>query len=246
MPHVIILAAGKGTRMQSDVPKVLHEVKGVPILLRLLNNISKICPDPTIIVGHQAFEIRAATGNAYQYVEQHEQLGTGHAVLTARDYLKDVHTDTVFVLPGDHPLIRAETLQEILSLHKEQKAVVTIGTAIVPSFEDMYEHFWNYGRVVRDKEGNVEKIVEFKHTTPEEKNGREVSLSYYCFDTKWLWDNIPNLEKNNAAAEYYLTDTIQMARHQGKTVAAFPIDNLIECMGINTPEQLKLVEETLS
>jgi bifunctional UDP-N-acetylglucosamine pyrophosphorylase / glucosamine-1-phosphate N-acetyltransferase len=246
MAHIIILAGGKGTRMKSELPKVLHPVKGRPIIERQLENIASICPDPTIIVGFKADEVKAATHNSYHYVEQKEQLGTGHAILCAREDLMDRDIDTIIVLPGDHPLVQAQTLEYLLELHNHQQAAVTIGTTVVPHYEGEYTIFNNYGRVIRGHDGTVAKIVEYKDATEEERACREVNLSYYCFNAKWLWENITSLSNNNAAGEYYLTDMVKKAKDQNKVVAAYPIESITECLGINSPEQLRMVEASLA
>lgn len=246
MAHIIILAAGKGTRMKSEVQKVLHEVKGTSIINHMLARIESICTEPTLIVGFKADEVKTATGNKYHYVEQTEQLGTGHAIKCAREDLKDRDLGTVIILPGDHPLVEAKTLQYLLELHADKQATVTLATTIVPHFDGEYSTFAHYGRVIRGEDGTVDRIVEYKDATEEERACREVNLFYYCFDAAWLWDNITKLSNNNAAGEYYLTDMIHMAKEQGRTVAAYPIQGLVECLGINTPEQLKMVEEAIS
>ncbi len=246
MPHVIILAGGKGTRMKSDLPKVLHPVKGVPIITRLLKSVEPICPQPTLIVGHKAQDVIVATGNKYLYAEQKEQLGTGHAIMCAEASLKEKDISTIIVLPGDHPLISTDTIKEIEQLHNNKKAVVTLATFVVPNFEEMYSTFLHYGRIIRNAQNDVEKIVEFKDATEEERNSKEVNLSYYAFDAKWLWKNIHLIKNNNAAHEFYLTDLIKIAKDQREIVTAYPIQNIVECMGINTPEQLKMVEDAIS
>jgi bifunctional UDP-N-acetylglucosamine pyrophosphorylase / glucosamine-1-phosphate N-acetyltransferase len=246
MAHIIILAGGKGTRMKSELPKVLHEIKGTPIILRQLENMSSLCPEPTIIVGFKADEVRQATGNRYHYVEQKEQLGTGHAIMCAKENLKDKDFQTIIVLPGDHPLVKAETFEKLLNLHNQQKAVVTIGTYVVPHYEEQYSMFMNFGRVIRGEDGTVSKIVEFKDATDEERACKEVNLSYYCFDAQWLWNNIDKISNNNKAGEYYLTDLVQIAKDQGLIVAAYPIQDINECLGINSPEQLAMVEAALA
>ncbi|MBX4198118.1 NTP transferase domain-containing protein [Candidatus Parcubacteria bacterium] len=245
MSHIIILAGGKGSRMQSNTHKVLHEVKGVPIISRLLQNISPICSTPTIIIGHKADEVREATHYAYSYVEQKEQRGTGHAVMCAREALKDKPDETIIILPGDHPLIEARTLWQLQSLHTLHNATVTLATKIVPHFEGIHSIFKHYGRVIRNKDGMVLKIVEYKDASAEERECLEVNLSYYCFNAQWLWQHITALSSHNAASEYYLTDMVKIATDQGLRVAAYPIQQMAECLGINTPEQLLMVEEAL-
>ncbi len=245
MVHIIILAGGKGTRMKSDLPKVLHEIGGVPIIKRLLKNIAPLCPAPSIIVGHKADDVKNATEHEYHYIEQKEQLGTGHAIMCAKEELKDKNLETVIILPGDHPLIQKETLEDLLALHAKSKAVVTLATTIAPHFEGDYSVFMHYGRIIRGADGTVDRIVEYKDATEEERASHEVNLSYYCFDADWLWQNIDLLKNKNAAKEYYLTDMVHIAKEQGKIVAAFPINALNECLGINTPEQLRMVEAAL-
>lgn len=245
MIHVIILAAGKGTRMKSEMPKVLHPVKGTPIIKRLLESIEPLCEKPTLIVGHKAEDVISATEHKYHYILQGEQHGTGHAIMCAEQELKGHEAHTVIVLPGDHPMVTTDTLHKLVDLHEKSHAVITMATTIAPSFEGQHALFLNYGRVIRGADGTVDRIVEYKDATEEERACTEVNLSYYCFNAQWLWDNINKLKNNNAANEYYLTDLVQMAKQQGKVVAAFPITNFTETLGINTPEQLKMVEEAI-
>jgi UDP-N-acetylglucosamine diphosphorylase/glucosamine-1-phosphate N-acetyltransferase len=245
MAHIIILAGGKGTRMKSELPKVLHEVGGMPIIKRLLETMKPLCPTPTIIVGHKADAVRDATDHSYHYVEQKEQLGTGHAIMCAAEELKDAGHETIIVLPGDHPLVQKQTLDNLVELQAQTGAVVTLATTIAPHFEDDYSLFTHYGRIIRGLDGTVDKIVEFKDASEEERASREVNLSYYCFDANWLWQNIHKLKNINASKEYYLTDMVKIAKDQGQIVAAYPINALTECLGINTPEQLRMVEQAL-
>ena len=246
MTHVIILAAGKGTRMKSDMPKVLHPVLGVPIVSRLLSEVVKVCPVPTLIVGHKAQDVIDATGNKYHYVIQQEQKGTGHAVACAAADLVPQYHGQVVVLLGDHPLVSASTIENLVAIHKQEKATITLATAIVPNYEGLYSVFLNYGRVVRSATGEVEKIVEFKDASEDLRATKEINPSYYCFDAPWLWENISKLESKNAAGEFYLTDMIERARSQGLKVVPSLIKNIKECLGINTPEQLKQVEDVIA
>lgn len=246
MNHVIILAAGKGTRMKSELPKVLHPVKGVPIIKRLLKNIAPICERPTLVVGHKAEDVIASTNNEYHYIIQKEQLGTGHAVICAAQELKGKDFTNVIVLPGDHPLVSAKTLQSILDLHTQNQSTITLGTLIAPNFEGDNSVFSHYGRIIRNAHGLVDKIVEYKDATEEERAVREVNMFYYCFNAQWLFENISKLTNNNASQEYYLTDMVKIANDQGKTVTAYPVENIAEGYGINTPEQLRMVEDAIN
>jgi bifunctional UDP-N-acetylglucosamine pyrophosphorylase/glucosamine-1-phosphate N-acetyltransferase len=245
MVHIVLLAAGKGTRMKSDMPKVLQPVGGVPIILRLLNSVEPICPQPTLIVGYKAEEVVAATDNKYNYVVQHEQLGTGHAIMAAKESLKGREdVKNILILLGDHPLVQTKTLENLISNHEKSGAMITLATTIVDEYTGLKSVFNHYGRIVRDEHGNVDRIVEFKDATPAEKQIKEVNVSYYCINADWLWENIEKIGNNNAAHEYYLTDIVGIARSQDKRVDAFPFNN-IECLGINTLEELQIVEKAL-
>ncbi len=247
MAHVIILAGGKGTRMKSELPKVLHQVKGIPIIKRLLKSVEPICATPTLVVGHKAADVIAATENKYNYAEQKEQLGTGHAIMCAQDGLKDKKDiKTIIILPGDHPLITTGSMKSVEALHNEKNATITLGTLAVPDYEGINSVFTHYGRIIRDANGDVGKIVEFKDATDAEKATKEVNLSFYCFDAEWLWAHINDIKNENASKEFYLTDLIQIAKDQGKVVTAYPLNNVTECLGINTPDQLKMVEDAIA
>lgn len=246
MVHVVILAGGKGTRMKSELPKVLHPVKGIPIIQRLLATVTQIDPKPTIIIGHRGQDVIDATQDKYDYVEQREQLGTGHAVKIAAESLKGLGIKTLVVLPGDHPLISVETLRNLIENHAKSNAAVSLCTAKISAKDPHSMIFNNYGRIVRNAAGDVEQIVEFKDATEEQKAIREFNLSYYCFDAKWLFDNIDQLLNQNASGEYYLTDMIQVAKQQGRHVEAYLIENVIEALGINSQEQLHMVEQAIT
>ncbi len=246
MNHVIILAAGKGTRMKSELPKVLHPIKGVAMINRLLERVTPVSEKPTLIVGHKAEDVIRDTDNKYHYVLQKDQLGTGHAIMCAAPELKDKGYDTVTVLMGDQPLITTETLQELIDLQKASGATIAMNTVVVSDYEGVNNTFYHFGRVIRAADNTVEKIVEYKDATEEERACKEVNISYYCFDAKWLWQNINSLTNNNAAQEYYITDLVKIAKDQGKLVVANPLKNIVESYGINTPEQLKIVEEAIS
>ncbi|MCC2630260.1 MAG: glmU [Candidatus Paceibacter sp.] len=231
--------------MKSDLPKVLHPVKGIPIIKRLLSSVTQIDPKPTLIVGHKAQEVIDATDNLYHYVEQTEQLGTGHAVQMVCEALKNSPITTLVVLPGDHPLVSVDTINKLIETHSKSDAAVSLGTAKIAEEDPRLMIFNNYGRIIRDSEGHVNSIVEYKDATEEQRAVKEFNLSYYCFDFKWLCENISKLTNNNASKEYYLTDMVHMAIEQGRHVDSYAITNVVECLGINSPEQLAMVEEAI-
>lgn len=242
MDQLIILAGGKGTRMNSDLPKVLTPVGGTPIIRRLLDAVRPVFDRPAIVVGYRAEEIEAVLGDRYAYVRQAEQLGTGHAVACAKERLAGEGYRNIVVVPGDHPFIGASTLERLLDTHGRSGARVTLATVSVPDFSGDFASFYNFGRIVRDQAGFVARIVEQKDASEEELSIREVNTGYYCFDATWLWENIDRLGDANAAHEYYLTDMVGLAHTQGMRVAAWTIENPYEGLGVNTPEQLAVAE----
>jgi bifunctional UDP-N-acetylglucosamine pyrophosphorylase / glucosamine-1-phosphate N-acetyltransferase len=248
----VVLAAGKGTRMRSTLPKVLHPLAGLPLLVHVLNAVEAIPATPLlapfvgriethrpiVVLGHQAEEIEPIFGERCIYVLQKEQLGTAHAVLVAQDSVDSLNPlpDTVLVCYGDTPLLSSEMLARVLVDHIESKATITFLTAITDEPTD-------YGRVVRDGNGHVREIVELKRATEEQKRIREVNSGVYCFDRKWLWPTLQALPRN-AAGEFYLTDLIARASDQGRDIATVT-GSLEEAMGINDRVQLAHAEQLL-
>ncbi len=239
--EIIILAGGKGTRMNDTKPKVLTDIKGKPMLTYLLSAISRVCDKkPLIVVGYKAEEIKDVIGADQKYIIQEEQLGTGHAVQTAVPYLSP-ETKHVIVLYGDHPLIDSDTVSSLYKSHMNQMASpLTMGTVVIPDFEDWRKPFYDFGRVIKNNENKIIKIIEKKDATPEELEIKEVNPSYFCFNADWLKENIEKIGKNNAQGEYYLTDLVGLAQSQGYDLnyCAIPPH---EALGVNTPEQLALV-----
>ena len=242
MDQLIILAGGKGTRMRSEMPKVLHLVNGVPILRRLLDALEPIFPSPMVVIGYRGEDVRSSMGERCRYAVQEEQLGTGDAVRVALESLSGEEIDRVAVVPGDHPLVGRETMKRLLSFHEKERACVSLATAVVPDFDGENETFLHYGRILRDASGAVAGIVEWKDASESERDIREVNTSYYVFDARWLRSHIGDLSRNNAAREYYLTDLVRIAVDGGERVAALPLLDSREALGINDPEQLKRVE----
>ena len=241
MDQLVILAGGQGKRMNSDLPKPLVKIAGKSIIERLLERVHPLFPKPVIIIGHKGQVIREALGPSYIYAEQKEQRGTGDALLAAKDALAGV--PVVTVIPGDNPLVSRETLEAMLVARERQKSVVAMATIKVPNFENEFKVCERYGRVIRDQDGSVNRIVEFKDATEEERRITEVNPGYYVFETGWLWENIGKIQPNNSAGEYYLTDLLSIATGQGHKVPAIPVKDPMEGVGVNTPEELAVVEK---
>lgn len=243
--HIIVMAGGKGTRMKQENPKVLTMLGGKPMIAYPLAEITKVCARPTIIVGYKGDEVIKTLGDNFHYVWQREQLGTGHAVMCAKEDLSKENIKTVVVFNGDHPLIRTETIKALVESHQKSGAVLTIGTVKVPDFVGDFVGYYNYGRIIRDGEGSISRITEVKDASEAEREIREVNVNCYCFDANWLWKNIEDLKNKNKAGEYYLTDTIGIAVSQGYKINAFVLDDPYAGYGINTQEELARAEEIL-
>jgi len=241
---VVILGAGKGTRMNegkaSAMPKVMFKANGKPLLEHMINTFSDIELEKTVVVvGYKKEMVMDYFGDKVEYAEQKEQLGTGHAAMMAKDNLKD-KTDAVIVCYGDMPLYKPETVKTLVETFEKEKPTLAMLTV---DFED--PEFWAYGRVIRDKEGNVIANVEQKDCTPEQLKIKESNPSFYIFNSDWLWKNFDKLSTDNAQSEYYLTDMIKVANDQGKKIVAVKVSEENEVFGVNNPEQLKEVEEIL-
>lgn len=233
MQHVIsvILAAGEGKRMKSKNSKVTHKLCGKPMIEWVYDavRLSGIS-DVAAVVGHRADQIKRVLENKVAYVEQKEQLGTGHAVMQAKGYLKDKE-GYAFILYGDTPLITSETIANTIEFHKKNSYSATVITAEVDNPK-------GYGRIVRDKNGDVVKIVEHKDASEYEKNIKEINSGMYCFNIKHLREALGELDNNNSQGEYYLTDTLEILVNKGLKVGAFKIDDPNEIKGINDRIQL--------
>lgn len=237
----IVLAAGKGTRLNSEkahLPKVMREAAGRTLLSYVLENISFIPQkDIVIVVGYMADTVKAAFPGDYRFVMQTEQLGTGHAVAMAKDELAG-YTGDVLVCFGDMPLFSPETFKELFRKHAESGAAVTLLTA-------MTEVPPAYGRIIRDADGNIADIVEQKDCTPEQAKIREVTPGVYVFKAEWLLKALSKLQNNNAQGEYYLTDTPKIIMSMGGKVGSAVIDDADQIVGVNTKEDLAYAESIL-
>jgi UDP-N-acetylglucosamine diphosphorylase/glucosamine-1-phosphate N-acetyltransferase len=241
--HIIILAAGKGTRMGVPHPKVLVEINGKPIFKHLTDELAKVFSDITIVVGHEGQKVIDSIGNGFNYIWQKEQLGTGHAVLSAKEFLKNKEFENIIVIPGDHPLVTAETLKRLAAERARENAALSLAIVNAPDFFGDNESFWNCGRIIRNGDNKIDAIVELKDADEEQKNIQEVNVSYYCFKAKWLWDNVEKLGNKNNAQEYYLTDLVKMAKDQGEKIHTIFIKDPKEGLGINTEKQLSIVSK---
>lgn len=246
MNQIIILAGGKGTRMKSETPKVLTKINRKPLLFHLLDNIKKSFPNPALVVGYKGDEIIEATKNKYSYIWQRQQLGTGHAIKCAKKELVKKDFDNIIVIPGDHPLVSAQSLDRALKEHKLKKATITLITAKVPNYKNDYESFFNCGRIVKNKKGEIVKITELKDADEDCQKIKELNLSCYCFSAQWLWQNIDKIKNNNKAKEYYLTDLIEMAVSQKKRICSVNMVRSIEGLGVNNLDQLKIVKKYIN
>ena len=236
---VIILAAGKGTRMQSPLPKVLIPIFGKPILEYVLDIAEKLSPARTLLVlGFQADRIRKKISKReLEFVLQEEQLGTGHAAYQTEKVLINFEGN-VLVLCGDMPLIKAETLARLLHHHKKIAAKCTVLTLKTRVNND-------FGRIIRDDKGLISKIVEFRDASEKEKNVDEFNSGVYCFDKNLFFKALSSVGDNNLQKEYYLTDTIEYSVKSGYRIASIQTENTEEIIGVNSPDDLKRVEDLL-
>lgn len=232
----IILAAGKGTRMKSDLPKVVNEMGGRPLIQYVLDATFASGIDRVLVVyGYRREHVATAVINYPVHLAwQAEQHGTGHAVTVAAPLLAG-HEGPVLVLAGDIPLIRATTLRRMVDHHRRTGAAVTVLTADLPDPA-------GYGRIVRDAGGRVTGIVEERDATPQIREIREINSSIYTFDWHFLLPALDRLSNDNAQGEYYLTDTLQAAVREGRKVEAIKVEDFCEVSGVNTVEQLTELE----
>lgn len=234
----LILAAGKGTRMKSRLPKVLHKVSGKAMVERVLDTVEAVgITQNTLVIGFGGEEVRAYLGARASYVVQTEQKGTGHAVKQAKSLLESFD-GTLVVLCGDTPLVTEETLQKLLEVHRTSKAAATVLTAKMPDPT-------GYGRLLRDENGRVSRIVEQKDATDEERLVDEVNTGMYAFESAKLWPCLEQLSDDNAQGELYLTDAIGILVGQGEVVSACMTADYEETLGVNSRVQLAEAEQIL-
>lgn len=237
--HAVVLAAGKGTRMKSDLAKVLHPLAGRSLLDHVLSQVTSLDPATVVVVvGHQAERVgEVAEAHGARTVLQAEQLGTGHAVQQAESLLAGQEGMTV-VLSGDVPLLRAKTIRELLETTRSEGAAAGVLTAIA-------EDATGYGRILRDEADRLRGIVEHKDATEEQRTIREYNTGTYCFDNQRLWPALARVGSDNAQGEFYLTDVIGILRDQGDALAAVVCPDERETQGVNTPADLEQVARDL-
>ena len=236
----IILAAGKSTRMKSALPKVLHEVCGRPMIDYVIDAARAAGATRIVaVVGHRADLVQASLSRHadIEFALQAEQKGTGHAVMMCRDQLAS-HHGPVLILAGDTPLLKPESLTELLTAQKEHSAAAIIGTAVTPANQGL-------GRIVRDAGGNFVKIVEEKDASAEEKRIQEINTGCYAFDSQKLLGALDEIRPNNAQAEYYLTDCPKVLLNAGHPVLAMTAFDIVEALGVNTRVQLAEVTQSI-
>ena len=233
----VLLAAGQGTRMKSDLPKMLHPICGKPMLAYSLAAVMQASEEaPVVIVGHEADQVRESISGGVRFVIQDQQLGTGHAVLQAESLLMG-KTDYVLVTYGDMPLLQASTLKRLVETQKSNRGPMTMLTVIAPDPR-------GFGRVMRNADGTVAAIVEEYVATPEQLKINELNVGAYCFKADWLWGALHRI-KASPKGEYYLTDIAELAVRDELSIQAVVCDDLVETIGINTRVHLAEAESAM-
>ncbi|KGX90084.1 N-acetylglucosamine-1-phosphate uridyltransferase [Pontibacillus halophilus JSM 076056 = DSM 19796] len=236
--YAVVLAAGQGTRMKSKLYKVLHPVVGKPMVQHVIDQLQASHLSQIItVVGHGAEQVQEQIGEASSFVIQEEQLGTGHAVQQASSQLEGKEGTTV-VACGDTPLLTSETIDSLLSYHEQEASKVTILTAHADNPK-------GYGRVVRDEDGHVLRIVEEKDATEEEKQIKEINTGTYCFNNVSLFEALKSVSNDNAQGEYYLPDVIEILKQQGEKISAYQTPDFEETLGVNDRVALAQAEAVM-
>ena len=222
----VILAAGQGKRMNSDICKVMHKISGKPLAKWVKDKLDDAgCEKEVMVVGHKKEQVMEFFGDSVLYSEQNEMKGTGHAVMMAQPHFEGSST-TVMVLCGDAPLISEGLIRSVVDFHKKSGSCATVVSAKL-------DNPFGYGRIIKDKDGTLLKIVEEKDASEDEKKVNEVNSGMYCFESEYLFDALSKIKNDNAQGEYYLTDTISVLKSEGKKVFAYTADDANEILGVN-------------
>ncbi|MCT7719648.1 bifunctional UDP-N-acetylglucosamine diphosphorylase/glucosamine-1-phosphate N-acetyltransferase GlmU [Lactobacillus crispatus] len=233
--YVVVLAAGKGTRMKSKLYKVLHKVCGKTMVEHVVDAAQGVNPAEIVtIVGTGAGDVEKVLADKSKFAFQEKQLGTGDAVMTAREELGD-NDGATLVVTGDTPLFTTDTFNELFKYHAEKGNAATVLTAEAPNP-------FGYGRIIRDDQGNVLRIVEQKDGKPEELKVKEINTGVFCFDNKKLFEALKHVNNDNAQGEYYLTDVLEILRNSGERVGAYKMPDFSESLGVN--DRIALAQAT--
>jgi bifunctional UDP-N-acetylglucosamine pyrophosphorylase/glucosamine-1-phosphate N-acetyltransferase len=237
--RALILAAGKGKRMKSEKSKVLHQLRGKSLIEHVFNalNISEIEKIGVVVSDSNRVEIQKVLDNRVDYIIQKEQLGTGHAVLAAENWLSGF-TGRIIIVVGDAPFLKKQTVRNLLYEFEQKNCACVFLSAV-------YDQPPPYGRVIRNEKGSVIKIVEAKDATSEQIKIQEVSSSHYCFEKSKLFDALKQINNQNAQGEYYLPDVIRILINNNEIVEALPVKNSMITFGINSPEDLLNAEKMM-
>ncbi len=240
--EIIILAAGKGTRMGSLLPKCLVPVKNIPMIDRLLSNIQETLTNKALLViGHKAEALQNHLGGSVRYVLQEEQKGTAHAAQIALSALLPT-TTKVIILYSDHPFYTSKTVQSLLEAL--EKNPVVLATVDAGDFSDWRSLFTHWGRIVKNEKGEVDKIVEYKDADPDTRKISIVNPALYAFDVTTLTEALKKVQTNNVQGEYYLTDVVRIVREEGKSIGEVRVDAK-EALGINSKAELEYAESLI-
>lgn len=240
----VVLAAGQGKRMsasEAGIPKVMFEVLGKPMIRYGVDHLHQAGIDDIIlVVGFAKEKIMEYFGDEVSYAIQEKQLGTGHAVMQAKLKVSNNFQATL-VHYGDHVLYQPETIKKLVLAYQKEQPTIAMLTNF---FDDPMRYA--FGRIIRDKDGNIIASIEQKDCNEEQLEIKECNPCFYIFNTEWLFENLEKLNNNNAQGEYYLTDLVGMAVKQGRTISSVTVDDWHEVIGINSPEHLKEVEEYIN
>jgi bifunctional UDP-N-acetylglucosamine pyrophosphorylase/glucosamine-1-phosphate N-acetyltransferase len=242
--QVVILAAGKGKRMNADVPKVLvpfHDKPMVDYVVEAVKH-SGIDTKPVLVVGYGKELVINHCGDSASYAEQTDQLGTGHAVKCSEDAILP-QIEHVMVLYGDQPAITGAMISNLAKTHINSGKNLTMATVDLPGFDSWYSSFLAFGRIIRNTNNEIEKIVEYKDATDDQKEIKEVNPAYFCFKKDWLFDKLEQVKNTNSQGEYYLTDLVELAFNNGG-IASVHISPE-EALGVNTIDQLRELEQII-